>query len=66
MGKENDGPKGRDREYCGQDWLWGFWLAPVEDVMGELWGVCERRRGVKVGEMDLPGWKQRYRGRDAS
>jgi len=38
MGKENDRPKRRDYEYCGQDWLWGLWLTPVEDVVGKLLG----------------------------
>ena len=38
MGKENDGPKGRDHEDCGQDRLRRFWLPPVEDVVGKLLG----------------------------
>ena len=38
MGKENDGPKGGDQEYCGQDWLGSFWLTSVEDVVCKLLG----------------------------
>jgi len=35
--QEDDGPKGGDREDCGQDRLWGFGFMPVEGVVGELW-----------------------------
>lgn len=44
MGEKNDGPEGRDREDGGYDWLRGFRLVPVEDVVGELDVMCVRAR----------------------
>ena len=51
VGEENDGPKRRDREYCGQDWLWGLGLMPVEEQVGELWGSYESGWGRRAREM---------------
>ena len=66
MGEEDDGPKRGDGEYCGQDGLRGLGLVPVEGVVGELWGGCERGKGEGVREGRVPDWRQRYRGRGAS
>ena len=58
MGKENDGPEGRDHEYCGQDWLRSFWLAPIEDIVGKL-------LGGEIGEAGFErGGKYQARGSD--
>ena len=65
MGKEDDGPKRRDCEYCCQDRLGSCGLALVEDIVGELWGTGKKETGEE-GERDLPDWRQRHRGRDAS
>ena len=45
MSEKNDGPEGRDRDDGGQDWLWGFGLVPVEDIVGELGEICENEYG---------------------
>jgi hypothetical protein len=42
-----------NREYCDQDWLWGFWLVPVEDIVGELWGNVMRGTGARRGERGI-------------
>lgn len=53
MGEENDRPEGRDREDCDQNWVWGDRLVPVEDVVGELCGMCENKRWVKMREREF-------------
>lgn len=45
MGEKNDGPKGRDGEDGDHNWVCGFRLVSVEDIVGELGVKCENADG---------------------
>jgi len=63
--EEEDGPKGWNGKDGGQDRLRGSGLVAVECVVGELWESVSRNGQERAGGR-LPGWRQRYRGRNAS